>query len=125
MKKGIAAIVIAVVLVPGVALAKTIACGGSPGIVTACTGTAEGDYIYGNDYQQQLWGVGGNDHLKGNGGNDDLRGGGGSDTLEGNGGSDVLRGGIGNDVLSGGPGYDYCYGGDGGDTIAADCEVKG
>jgi Ca2+-binding RTX toxin-like protein len=125
MKKGIVAIIIAVVLVPGIALAATIYCRGHAGTMTACTGTDTGDYMYGDGYRQQLWGKGGGDTLDGKGGNDDLRGGNGHDWLIGGGGNDVLYGNDGNDALSGGPGYDYCYGGYGDDTYASDCEVKG
>jgi len=60
----------------------------------------------GNDLDNVITGLGGNDTLDGAWGNDELRGGGGNDLLFGGYGDDLLVGGAGADVLVGGDGYD-------------------
>ncbi|MDV7341840.1 LamG-like jellyroll fold domain-containing protein, partial [Terasakiella sp. A23] len=66
-------------------------------------GSAGYDSVIGNDLDNQINGLGGDDLLKGEGGNDTLSGGSGNDELHGGAGDDVLDGGLGTDtvVLSG------------------------
>lgn len=72
------------------------------------------DALAGNDTAQ---GLDGNDQLSGNEGDDALYGDAGNDVLSGGTGIDVLDGGSGNDQLDGGTGNDTLAGGDGADTL--------
>lgn len=62
-------------------------------------GTANPDWISGNDATNLLQGFGGNDQLYGMGGSDDISGGDGDDTLDGGAGADAMNGGAGDDVF--------------------------
>lgn len=79
------------------------------------TGDAAGD-----EYQQieGLIGSAQDDFLAGNDGLNGLDGGGGNDTLIGLGGVDYLIGGAGNDLLNGGTGADWLFGDGGSDTAS-------
>jgi Ca2+-binding RTX toxin-like protein len=65
-----------------------------------------GDRFLGNDLDNWVEGMAGNDRLEGRGGADVLSGGAGNDSLYGGDGDDVLTGGSGNDRLEGGLGRD-------------------
>ena len=80
----------------------------------------------GNDDDNRLDGLGGNDVIYAAGGNDVVRGGDGADRLfgddgldelSGDAGADYLYGGRGNDTLRGGAGGDFLYGGLGDDAM--------
>jgi Ca2+-binding RTX toxin-like protein len=74
-------------------------------------GTPGADSIRGDETDNVIDGLAGNDQLFGNGGDDTLRGGVGNDALDGGNGNDVLDGGAGNDSLNGGAGDDsYVFG---------------
>jgi Ca2+-binding RTX toxin-like protein len=65
--------------------------------------------VSGSNYNDYLFGDGGDNKLYGWGGNDELHGRGGFDHLEGMDGNDLLDGGQGPDVLDGGDGIDTAY----------------
>ncbi|MDZ4142417.1 MAG: putative Ig domain-containing protein, partial [Methylotenera sp.] len=70
-------------------------------------GTAGDDVLVGRpDFENEMYGLGGNDQLIGGDNYDDLNGGAGNDTIEGGGGDDNLQGGTGNDSMVGGLGDD-------------------
>ena len=77
-------------------------------------GSMHDDEIVGDDravagegeYDNKLWGLGGNDELSGGGGQDMLNGGMGDDELDGGDDNDTLMGGQGADELTGGDGMD-------------------
>jgi D-alanyl-D-alanine carboxypeptidase len=69
-------------------------------------GLGGNDHIAGARGNDRLVGGDGHDWLSGRAGNDRLFGGEGKDHVAGGSGNDVLRGGFGNDVLTGGPGKD-------------------
>nr|WP_329626331.1 Ig-like domain-containing protein [Planktothrix agardhii] len=80
----------------------------------------------GDESDNLMLGLGGNDSMYGNGGHDELNGGsnedrihgdGGNDRLFGEGGDDHVRGGIGDDVVHGNDGNDYLVGEDGHDDV--------
>jgi len=100
------ALLVAPLLVGGVALAENINCDGNAG----CFGTLTDDTLTGGD---------GVDNMHGLEGNDTLVAGGGADVLAGDGGNDTLRGGIGNDDLDDAGGTDLLDGGRGDDRIVA------
>ena len=82
--------------------------------------TATGNFdnvLFGGGGDDYIDAGGGNDSLDGGTGNDTLLGGDGNDTLLGGDGADSLAGGIGNDSLSGGIGNDTLLGDDGNDTL--------
>jgi Ca2+-binding RTX toxin-like protein len=60
-------------------------------------GTAHGDYIHGDDSDNDIRGEGGNDSLHGGGGDDTIHGGDGNDDIRGNSGADQIYGGAGID----------------------------
>ncbi len=64
------------------------------------------DTLTGNDLDNIIQGLFGNDTIKGEAGDDNLLGSGGNDTLFGGSGDDTLFGGSGNDTLTGGAGAD-------------------
>lgn len=80
-------------------------------------GSAQNDFIIGNDLINNLSGADGNDFLSGESGNDTLGGGGGKDTINGGLGRDILRGGLGNDKLSGDQDNDRLFGNAGRDKL--------
>ncbi|WP_027367237.1 FecR domain-containing protein [Desulfocurvibacter africanus] len=63
-------------------------------------GSIFSDAIYGNDHNNHLKGLAGDDSIIGNAGDDILDGGQGNDTIDGGFGSDVILGGSGNDWVS-------------------------
>jgi Ca2+-binding RTX toxin-like protein len=82
-------------------------------------GTNQNDTMLDTDwYDNELWGLGGNDSMYGADGKDTLRGGAGNDTLAGGIGDCVLDGGSGRDTLNGGGGYDRLDGGSGTDSMS-------
>lgn len=89
---------------------------GGDDIILGGRGNDKLDGGEGNDFVD---GDDGNDKLFGQAGDDDLIGGGGNDHLDGGAGNDLLDGGDGNDKLTGGEGDDVIDGGDGNDNIIA------
>ncbi len=88
--------------------------------------TSGPDRLDGDDADNHLRGLGGNDTIHGRGGNDTIHGNGGGDYLFGDagddrifgdGGADRIRGGGGADHIFGGAGIDRIFGGDGGDEL--------
>lgn len=69
-------------------------------------GTADADFMQGDEGDDTLNGLGGDDRLNGGSGDDNLSGGSGDDLLQGGSGNDLLFGGQGNDIMSGGFGAD-------------------
>ncbi len=85
-----------------------------------------GDVIIGDDNDNVLDGLGGNDELIGGAGNDTLIGGDNVDRARADAqgdNSDILRGGAGNDTLIGGAGNDTLEGGSGSDTFVFDDNI--
>jgi hypothetical protein len=74
--------------------------------------TVKDDILLGNDCDNNINGLAGNDYIRGGAGNDRLFGNEGNDSLIGNAGNDILNGGAGNDVLTGGTGRDLFLFGD-------------
>jgi Ca2+-binding RTX toxin-like protein len=71
----------------------------------------------GNDFDNRIYGAGGNDTLRGDHGADRLYGADGNDTLVGGGGNDRLTGGTGADAMSGGFGNDLYFVDEAGDVV--------
>ena len=92
---------------------------GSNGLDGDTSSTRGADNITGNDLDNQLEGLRGNDSLSGEGGNDTLLGGLGNDVLDGGAGIDSIDGGDGDDTLSGGNDQqaDTLNGGSGNNTV--------
>jgi Ca2+-binding RTX toxin-like protein len=93
--------------------------------VLAFTAADSDDELHGDDRNNVLNGLGGDDEVVGHAGddtlygdigNDSLEGGDGDDVLSGGDGADELSGGRGNDTLGGGAGNDYLSGGAGADV---------
>ena len=103
------AILAALALSSGVALAATIIC--QPG--ADCLGTKNADTLEGTAGQDHIYGRVGGDTLKGLGGFDVLYGQGGNDKLFGGSERDFLTGGPGKDSISGGGGDDWHFFGNG------------
>lgn len=80
-------------------------------------GTEYRDRIIGDEGDNWLSGLGGDDAIDGRDGDDTLLGGEGWDRLTGYDGDDVLDGGVGDDVLAGDLGQDELQGGDGNDLL--------
>ncbi|MCB2111798.1 MAG: M10 family metallopeptidase C-terminal domain-containing protein, partial [Rhodobacteraceae bacterium] len=80
-------------------------------------GGAYNDTLAGDNYENVLDGLGGDDNLSGGNKADTLLGGEGNDSLYGENHADVLDGGEGDDYLDGGNHTDMLYGGDGNDTL--------
>ena len=128
------ALLVAPLLVGGVALAEKINCDG----VAGCFGTPNDDTLTGGDGADIMHGLDGNDTLVGGGGadvvtgevgNDTLGGGAGNDQLEDAGGTDLLNGGRGDDQIVAFDtvfplGVDTIEGGRGNDTIFANDSFK-
>lgn len=80
--------------------------------------TGDGDdVLIGNDFNNELRGMRGDDSVSGGAGNDKLFGGAGNDLLFGGDGEDELDGGDGRDSLDGGEGNDNLFGGMGDDDV--------
>lgn len=80
-------------------------------------GSAMGDTITGDVFDNRLFGLSGSDVIRGGGGNDVVSGDDSNDTLYGDAGEDSLSGGDGNDYLYGGTETDTLAGGDGIDRL--------
>ncbi len=114
------AMVAAMLLANGAALAETFVCDGIP----PCYGTPENDHITGTPGGETIYAYGGEDHVIAGEGNDTVYGSSGSDSLEVEGGSDKVYGGGSGDAIYANtndtPGStDHSYGGGGNDTIQA------
>ena len=83
-------------------------------------GSAHGDTLGGDDSDNVINGLAGENHLYGYGGNDVLWGGDDKDSLDGGEGADVLKGFGGNDFLIGGTQADTMWGGTGDDLYSVD-----
>ncbi|WP_343347804.1 calcium-binding protein [Sphingomicrobium sp. XHP0239] len=104
-------------------------------IIVAGSSGGNGDRVLGEEGDDTITLIGGNnyadggagddlivggsglDQIFGGSGNDDLSGGGGNDRLDGQDGTDILNGGSGNDWLEGGKGNDTIITGSGADTV--------
>jgi Ca2+-binding RTX toxin-like protein len=113
----LAVITVAVAVVGGAALAKTIHCRGGN-----CFGTNRADTIFGTNRRDAIFARGGgdfvsglrtNDNLNGQIGNDSAFGGRGNDWVKGDRGNDMVKGDLGNDRLTGGSGRNTIRAGDG------------
>ena len=118
----LAAMVLALVVSAGAALAITKTCQAN----VECFGTNNPDTLTGTAGDDRIHGLGAADTLKGLGLNDRLHGEGGADKLFGGPGIDFMAGGPGPDALSGGADRDiYFFGpGWGKDTVAAGPEPR-
>jgi RTX calcium-binding nonapeptide repeat (4 copies) len=96
----LATMVLGVMLLSGVALARTCA-------VNPCQGTTGKDSLRGSNSNNEIHGQGSGDLVRGLGGTDWIYGGGGNDDLYGGPSRDGLYGGPGNDSFDGGKGDDY------------------
>lgn len=85
--------------------------------VEGINGTAYGDFLFGSAVANRFYGNDGDDTIDGIGGNDTLWGHAGEDTINGGSGNDLIYGGDDDDELNGGSGSDTVYGGDGDDDI--------
>lgn len=82
----------------------------------------------GNDGDDDIDGLRGDDTINGNGGNDDIDGGRGEDTIDGGSGDDMIEAGPGSDNVTGGDGEDMINGGSGADMLdggADDDKING
>jgi VCBS repeat-containing protein len=89
----------------------------SDSISSLIIATENADIGLGDDNNNEIHTLGGNDLIAGGGGNDRLFGGAGNDELQGNNGDDILQGDEGNDRLFGQLGNDQLYGGAGSDNL--------
>jgi Ca2+-binding RTX toxin-like protein len=80
-------------------------------------GSNSSDLINGNEFDNKLFGLGGDDIIKAFNGNDVIGGGSGNDTLYGGDGIDTIDGGSGDDIIVGGRDLNILTGGDGSDTF--------
>jgi Ca2+-binding RTX toxin-like protein len=115
----------AVLLIAGVAYAKTIDCNGGD-----CTGANRADTMNGSPNDDKMLALEGGDTLYGVDGMDALKGKGGGDRIFGGEGNDIVRGGThsaandhARDVLICGPGRDKVFFVRGQDVLRG-CEVK-
>ncbi len=76
-----------------------------------------GAALWGNDIDNRITALGGNDTIAGLDGADTIYAGGGADVVDGGNGNDAIYGGLGNDNLYGGVGNDYLDGEDGADRM--------
>ena len=79
--------------------------------------TSDNNSFMGDNNNDRVDGLAGDDDLAGGAGDDLLLGGAGADTLSGGDGQDILNGGEGNDILRGEDGADQLNGGDGNDQL--------
>ena len=84
------------------------------------TGSNSSDFLQGNDDDNTIIALNGNDEAYGHQGNDSLYGGFGQDFLQGNAGNDLLFGEQGDDTLRGGRGDDILFGNDENDFLRGD-----
>ena len=120
----LAVVPVVVLLAGGIALAKSIECGGGP-----CVGTRRADTMTASSPADQINGRGGNDRIDGSLGDDEVRGGRGNDTIIDNvplTDVDSIFGGKGNDSIdvregaAGGDKPDFVDCGPGTDTVFVD-----
>jgi Ca2+-binding RTX toxin-like protein len=93
----LAVVAVALSMVGGVVLAKSITCTGGP-----CNGTKRADTITGSVVADTINGRAGGDTIDGGNGNDSINGGGGNDTITDIGvvpDVDIITGGKGNDII--------------------------
>ena len=98
---------VSVLLVAGVAYAKTIVCTGGGN----CIGTPKHDLMRGGAGDDRMVGKAGDDRMMGGIGQDMLKGKDGSDVINGGDDDDKAKGNAGRDDISGGPGDDIIRGG--------------
>jgi Ca2+-binding RTX toxin-like protein len=108
------AVTMALLLVSGVAIARTFSCDGG-----YCRGTNSNDTIYGSGGRDNIYSLRGADLVRGKGGADSVNGDGGRDRLSGGKGNDEVNGGDADDVVAGNSGYDALNGGNGDDRVEA------
>jgi Ca2+-binding RTX toxin-like protein len=108
------AVVVGLLLVSGVAIARTINCDGGQ-----CRGTNSSDTMYGSGGRDNIYSLRGADLVRGNGGSDSVNGDGGRDWLSGGRGNDEVNGGDRDDVVAGNSGFDALNGGNGDDRVEA------
>ncbi|MGI9383620.1 MAG: calcium-binding protein [Methyloligellaceae bacterium] len=88
-------------------------------------GTDMEDEIFGDVWNNYIWGYEGNDRLYGSYGDDHIFGGAGRDFIFGGEGNDSLFGGLGGDYFYGDPGADTIDGGDGDDYLSYEDSASG
>jgi hemolysin type calcium-binding protein len=110
------ALVAALVLASGVAIAALVTCPAGGGI---CEGTPNDDDIDGSLQDDQIFAKAGNDLVLAAAGNDTVHGDEGDDGIDGQEGDDALHGDLGVDELASATGKDFFSGGRGNDTISA------
>ena len=108
------AVVLALVLGGGVALAATVHCGGGN-----CFGTDGADTMYGTNRHDAVFAKAGGDFVSGRERGDDLNGQGGEDRVLGGRGDDWVKGGDNRDTVKGNNGNDTLTGGSGRNVIRA------
>jgi serralysin len=108
------AVVVGLLLVSGVAIARTINCDGGQ-----CRGTNSSDTMYGSGGRDNIYSLRGADLVRGNGGSDSVNGDGGRDWLSGGRRNDEVNGGDDDDVVAGNSGFDAMNGGNGDDRMEA------
>jgi hypothetical protein len=108
------AVMVALLLASGVAIARTFNCDGG-----LCRGTDSSDTMYGSSGRDNIYSREGADLVRGNGGSDSVNGDGGRDRLSGGRGNDEVNGGDADDVVAGNSGFDAMNGGNGDDRMEA------
>jgi Ca2+-binding RTX toxin-like protein len=108
------AVLLALVLGGGTALAATIHCGGGN-----CFGTDRADTMYGTNRHDAVFAKAGGDFVSGRERGDDLNGQGGEDRVLGGPGDDWVKGGDDRDTVKGDNGNDTLTGGSGRNVIRA------
>jgi Ca2+-binding RTX toxin-like protein len=110
----VVAMAMALLMVSGVAIARTVYCDGGK-----CRGTNNRDTMYGTGGRDIINSLEGADLARGNGGADTLNGDGGRDRLSGGNGNDGVFGSDDDDLVAGNRGFDVLNGGNGNDHIKA------
>jgi hypothetical protein len=105
---------VALLLVSGVAIARTVNCDGG-----LCRGTNSNDTMYGSSGRDTIYSLRGADLVRGDGGADSVNGDGGRDRLSGGRGNDEVNGGDADDVVAGNSGRDALNAGNGDDRVEA------
>ena len=108
------AVAVTLLMVSGVAIARTVYCDGG-----YCRGTNDNDTMYGSGGRDNIYSLRGADLVRGKGGADSVNGDGGRDRLSGGRGNDEVNGGDADDVVAGNSGYDALNGGNGDDRVEA------
>ncbi|HEU4493877.1 MAG TPA: calcium-binding protein [Rubrobacteraceae bacterium] len=110
----VVAMAMALLMVSGVAIARTVYCDGGK-----CRGTNTRDTMYGTEGRDIINSLEGADLARGKGGADTLKGDGGKDRLSGGKGNDVVYGSDDDDRVAGNSGFDALSGGNADDLILA------